>query len=72
MDHWRDYYSHLKRKKLSQTTVRNYFRDLNGFAAWLAVKGHLPYNPLDGITPPSATQKSIQSKAIPKKEGFPA
>ena len=68
MDHWREYYSQLKRSKLTDTTVRNYFRDLNGFAGWLALKGHLPSNPLDGITPPAATKESIQSKAIPKKD----
>lgn len=68
MRHWRDYYAQLKRSKLSDTTVRNYFRDLNGFAFWLAQNGHLPGNPLDGITPPSATKQSIHSKAIPKKD----
>lgn len=68
MHHWRDYYAHLKRSKLSDTTVRNYFRDLNGFAVWLVQLGHLPSNPLDGITPRSAIKKSVHEKAIPKKD----
>lgn len=68
MSHWRDYYAHLKRGQLSDTTVRNYFRDLSGFAAWLVQTGHLPYNPLDGITPPSATKVSVYTKAIPRTD----
>jgi site-specific recombinase XerC len=58
----------LKRGQLSDTTVRNYFRDLSGFAAWLVQTGHLPYNPLDGITPPAATKVSIYTKAIPRAD----
>jgi integrase/recombinase XerD len=68
MGHWREYYAHLKRSNLSDTTVRNYFRDLNGFAAWLVRNGHLPYNPLNDITPPSASKNSIHTKAIPRED----
>ncbi len=68
MGHWREYYADIKRSELSKTTVRNYFRDLNGFAAWLVEKKHLPYNPLGDITPPSASKKSVHEKAIPKKD----
>ncbi len=68
MGHWREYYAHLKRNNLSDTTVRNYFRDLNGFAGWLVRNGYLPYNPLNDITPPSASRKSIHTKAIPRED----
>jgi len=68
MQSWRDYYAHLKRSELTDTTVRNYFRDLNGFAVWLAQNCYLPSNPLDGITPPPAIKKSVHEKAIPKKD----
>ncbi|MCB0165179.1 MAG: tyrosine-type recombinase/integrase [Anaerolineae bacterium] len=68
MQHWRDYYAYLKRSELTDTTVRNYFRDLNGFAIWLVQTGRLPSNPLTGIIPPSASKKSVQSKAIPRED----
>jgi site-specific recombinase XerD len=72
MSHWRDYYSNLKHRakagELSPTSVRNYFRDLKRFAAWLVQTGQLPSNPLDGITPPAAAKQSLHSKAIPRED----
>lgn len=61
--HWRQYYTHLRTRKLSVHTVRNHYRDLSVFARWLIEHNHIADNPLAGITLPDLP-KDTPPKAI--------
>ncbi len=64
LQHWVDWYATLL-DSLQPVTVRNYYRNVNGFAEWLVEHKHLSSNPLANIVPPDAHKTNIHSKAIP-------
>jgi len=65
--HWIDWYASLQEQGLKPTTIRNYYRNVNGFAAWLVENNHLNTNHLANIVPPVVPKKSVHAKAIPVK-----
>jgi len=62
---WRAYYTHLKTGPLTPTSVRNHYRNLSPFAAWLVAQGCLPHNPLEGITPPAIPKNTLPRAISP-------
>lgn len=56
---WRDYYAGVKARDLAPLSVRNHFRCLSVFAAWLVANGHLPADPLKGISPPGGSKNEL-------------
>lgn len=56
---WRDYYAEMKSRNLAPLSIRNHFRCLSVFVAWLVANGYLPAGPLKGTSPPGSSKNEL-------------